>query len=97
MSATANYTEIETLLARRAPFIGSSSRAYVSPKKISQGQLNDREYEDLREAHGRGAVTYVVCSYGTPIAWVADEHPYVVEQHFSQTISRIQRLCREYL
>lgn len=98
MSATANYTEIETLLARRESFIGSSSRAFADPRKVSQGRLNGTEYALLREAHARGAVTYVVYSYGTPIAWVADDQPYVVEELFSTPVTgRIQQLCRRCL
>lgn len=94
---TATYAEIEAHLADQVPFIGSSSRAFARPRRVDQRRLNDTEYALLREALDRRAVSYVVCSYGTPVAWVADDRPYVVAQTFNPSTARLQSLCRRHL
>ena len=48
----------------------------------------ERFYQDIK------GLTYAVYSYGTPIFWVSNNEPYLVEQKFSVTTSKHQNYVR---
>lgn len=72
-----------------APFRGNTMWAVV-------GRC-PREYRETYDFHNP---VYTVCSYGTPIAWVVNDHVgtiVVPEVKYSTTTSRHQGLCRAWL
>lgn len=88
--------EIKGHLAHRRPFRGNSlwATTTVSPTQ-GTGRL---EGEDLaRYRADEATITYLVVSYLTPIAWVAEGGVYVVDASFSQTTARHLGVVRGYL
>jgi hypothetical protein len=95
------YRDIPGELKNRNSFEGNSMSAVFTDNPYGYhpryGRLDHEEQVKLRLDEGVG-ITYVVFSYGTPIAWVrTDGKVYVVEQKFSRITSRHQNLCRAYL
>lgn len=77
-------------LRNREPFKTSGALyAETSPIYVNPGMLSNAD--DLnRYRADRDAITYVVYSYATPIAWVANGEVYIVSQRFSVTTSKHQ-------
>lgn len=85
-------------IQHRAEFRGNSLRGEWVPAgwAVSPGMLDNAERNLLGGLDGRYP-TYVVYSYGTPIAYSQDGAWYVVNQKFSPTTSRHQGIVRRAL
>lgn len=85
-------------IATLTAFQGNSLRAewYPAGWNLPTGMLNDNERILLGGLDGRYP-TFVVFSYGTPIAYAQDGAWYVVRQKFSRTTSRHQSIVRRAL
>lgn len=57
---------------------------------VDSGRLDGKELDAFK--CDRSGITYIVFSYGTPIAWVYDGVVHRVEQKFSPTTSKHQGL-----
>lgn len=92
-----SYREIPDAIARRENFDGNSlsGRAFAPTAFVIYGTgylpAEHRHALQAVQAH----VTYVVSSYGTPIAWVLDDGTVTVpDVKYSRTTCRGQHLTR---
>lgn len=89
------YREIpDALTARRDFKVGRECEGTANPVVVNQGHLGADEFDRLDGALGRGLLEYIVYSYATPVAWVADGTAYVVEQKVNRLL---QDVCRNFL
>lgn len=77
---------IETRQEFRASALSGSN--YGNGAGRLSGEDLNRFYQDVK------GLTYAVYSYNTPIYWVSNGEPYVVEQKFSMTTSKHQGIVR---
>lgn len=95
-----NYDDVTSAIYNREEFKHSSCEArwYESFQDVDTGLLQLSEAEQLGAAFAGGAPVYVVKSYDTPIAWVADGGDRVIpDVKYSSTTSRQQNICRNHL
>ena len=79
---------LDKALTERESFkTGGALRGEASPRLThwDSGRLSGPDLERFQK--DRQAITYVVFSYSTPIAWEANGEVYRISQKFSQTTS----------
>jgi hypothetical protein len=96
---TASRNRITDAIRAREDFtVNSMSGTRIGARyPIQVGQLKDKSPKDverLTSAVARGDVTYVVYSYGTPIAWVEKGKGYAPDVKYSTTTSHHQTIAR---
>ena len=96
MTAHVNNDAIPALVKARAAFCNRTGSVHAAHHQFppNRGEMPQAAYDALATDWRAG--TYVVFSYGTPIAWArpGDELLAVPHMRYSNTTSRHQRLCR---